>query len=76
VNLSILHHQEEKEMTEIFHINIQVKTTKIDALFDSGSQANLIATNLLNNIGLEVHDHPSPYPLGWVNKDGNIKVKK
>jgi hypothetical protein len=34
VNLSILHHQEEKEMTKLFHIKIQVKKTKIDALFD------------------------------------------
>jgi hypothetical protein len=32
VNLSILHHQEEKEMTKLFHIKIQVKKTKIDAL--------------------------------------------
>jgi hypothetical protein len=31
VNLSILHHQEEKEMTKLFHIKIQVKKTKIDA---------------------------------------------
>jgi hypothetical protein len=44
VNLSSLHHQEEKEMTKLFHIKIQVKKTKIDALFDSGSQANLIAS--------------------------------
>jgi hypothetical protein len=56
-------------MTKLFHIKIQVKKTKIDALFDSSSQANHIAANLVSEIGLEVHDHPSPYPLGWVNKD-------
>jgi hypothetical protein len=44
--------------------------------FNSGSQANLIATDLVNKLGLEVHDHPSPYPLGWVNKDAEIKVTK
>jgi hypothetical protein len=76
VNLSILHHQEEKEMTKLFHINIQVKKTKIDALFDSGSQDNLIAVDLVNKLGLEVHNHPIPYPLGWVNKDAEIKVMK
>jgi hypothetical protein len=37
VNLSILHHQEDKEMTKLFHIKIQVKKTKIDALFNSSS---------------------------------------
>jgi hypothetical protein len=25
---------------------------------------------------LEVHDHPSPCPLGWVNKDVEIKATK
>jgi hypothetical protein len=32
--------------------------------------------DLVNNLGLEVHDHPIPYPLGWVNKDAKIKVTK
>ena len=32
--------------------------------------------DLINNIGLEVHNHPIPYPLGWVNKDVEIKVMK
>jgi hypothetical protein len=76
VNPSILHHQEEKEMNKLFDINIQVKKTKMDTLFDSSSQANLIAVDLVNNLGLEVHIHPSPYPLGCVDKDANIKVTK
>jgi uncharacterized protein YydD (DUF2326 family) len=76
VNLSSLHHKEEKEMTKLFHIKIQVKKTKVDALFDFGSQANLIVEDLVNKLGLEVHDHPNPYPLGWVNKDVELKVTK
>jgi hypothetical protein len=74
VNLSILHHQEEKEMTKLFHIKIQVNNTRIYSLFDSGSQAHLIAVDLVNNIGMEVHDHPIPYSMGSVNKDAKIKV--
>jgi hypothetical protein len=76
VNLSILHHQEEKDMTKLLHVKIQAKKTKIDALFDFGSQDNIIVVDLVSNLGLEVHDHPSPYSLGWVNKDAEIKVKK
>jgi hypothetical protein len=76
VNLSSLHHQEEKETTKLFHIKIYVKKTKIDALFNSGSHANLITTDLVKNIGLEVHNQPSLYLLGWVNKDAEIKVTK
>jgi hypothetical protein len=64
------------KMTKLFHIKIRVKKTKIDAMFDSSSQANLITMDPVNKIGLEVHDHPSPYPLGWVNKDVDIKVTK
>jgi hypothetical protein len=41
-------------MTKLFHIKIQVKKIKIDALLDSSSQANLIATNLVSKLGLEV----------------------
>jgi hypothetical protein len=51
VNLSSPHHHEEKEMTKLFHIKIQVKKTKIDALFDYSSKANLIATDLVSKIG-------------------------
>ena len=32
--------------------------------------------NLVGKLGLEVHDHPSPYPLGWVNKGVKIRVTK
>jgi hypothetical protein len=42
VNLSNLHHKEEKKMAKNFHINIQVKKTKVDALFGFSSQGNLI----------------------------------
>jgi hypothetical protein len=76
VNSSILHHKEEKEMTKLFHIKIQVKKTKVDALSDSSSQVNLIAKDFINTFGLEVHNHPNPYQLGWVNKNENLKVTK
>jgi hypothetical protein len=45
-------------------------------MFESGSQDNLIAVDLVNKVGLEVHNYPSLYPLGWVNKDVEIKVTK
>jgi hypothetical protein len=31
---------------------------------------------LVSKLGLEVHNHPRPHPLGWVNKDVEIKVTK
>jgi hypothetical protein len=38
-------------MTKLFHIKIQVKNTKIDVLFEFGSQDNIIAENMVRNIG-------------------------
>jgi hypothetical protein len=32
--------------------------------------------DLVKNIGLEILDHPSPYPLCLVNMDSKIKVTK
>ena len=45
VNLSSLHHKEENEMTQLFHINIHIMKTKVDALLDSTSQYNLIESH-------------------------------
>jgi hypothetical protein len=61
---------------KLFHVKIQIKKTKIDSLFDSGSQANLIEIDLVNKLGLEVQNHPITYPFGWVNKDAEIEVTK
>ena len=63
-------------MTKFFHIKIRVEKTKIDDLFNSGPQANLIAAKLVKKLGLEIRDHPNPYPLGWVNKDAELNVTK
>jgi hypothetical protein len=64
VNLSSLDHKEDMEMKKLFIIKILVKNTKEYALFNFGSQANLIADDLVQNIGLKVHDHLIPYQLG------------
>ena len=39
---NIIHLDEDKRV-ELFHIRINSKQTKIDTLFDSGSQVNLIS---------------------------------
>jgi hypothetical protein len=41
-NMINLIKNEEKKMTELYNINIQVKKTKVGALFNTISQANLI----------------------------------
>jgi len=74
VNLSSLQQKEDKEDTTLFKLKIQVKKTKIDALFESRSQENFIALDMAKKLRLEVRDHPNPYPLGWVHKDAELKI--
>jgi len=31
---------------------------------------------MVKKLGLEVYDHPRPYPLGWINEDVELKVTK
>ena len=52
------------------------KHTKIDTLFDSGSQTNLISDDLVKKLNLETILHPKPYPLGWICKDTNLQVTR
>eukprot|EP00253_Pinus_taeda_P032630 PITA_32630 len=66
----------EDKRVELFNIRITSKHIKIDTMFDSGSQANLISEYLVKNMGLETWNHPRPYPLGWLNKSTQIKVTK
>jgi hypothetical protein len=63
-------------MTELFCIKIHMKQNIVDCLFDLGSQSNLISAQLVEKLGLETQDHPQPYPLGWVRKDMELKVRK
>jgi len=50
--------------------------TKIDALVDSGSQANLISKELVKELRIETIPHHKPYPLGWIVKDANVQVSR
>ena len=63
-------------MTKLFHIKIQVTNAKVDALFNFDSKTNLIVVYLVSKITLEFHDHIIPYPLGWLKRDAQFKVKK
>ena len=52
------------------------KHTKIDTLFDSGSQANLISQDLVKKLNLETIPNPKPYPFGWIRNNTNLQVTR
>jgi hypothetical protein len=67
---------DDKKRSEIFHIRVITKHTKIDTLFDSGSQVNLISEAIVKKLGLETKPHVKPYPLGWVCENAKLQVTK
>ena len=66
----------EETRIELSHVGVISNLTKIDALFDSGSQANLISEVLVKNLNLEIVPHHKPYPLSWIVKSANLHVTR
>ena len=65
-----------RNKNELFNIRVVSKHTKIDTLFDSGSQVNLISEALVKKMGLEMKSQLKPYPLGWVCDKEKLNVTK
>ena len=57
-------------------MNIQVRQSIIEAIVDPKSQKNLISENLVQKLGFQTKPHPRPYPLGWIQKDVELKITK
>jgi hypothetical protein len=76
VNLSRIHHQEEKDMTNLFHIKIQVKKTKIDVMFDSSSLVNShsIGSSQKDWIICSLSSYPLPIGLGKQGKKISVRL--
>jgi hypothetical protein len=51
----------QNKRSEIFHVRVIVKHTKVDTLFDSGSQVNLISEEIVKKLGLKMTPHKNPY---------------
>jgi hypothetical protein len=68
--------QQEKERIELFHIRVVSKHIKIDTLFDTGSQANLISEDIFKKLKLETIPHPKPYLLGWICDNAKLQVTR
>jgi len=51
-------------MTKIFHVKIQVKVMKVDALLDSESRANLIIEDVVKKLGVGSLSSSKPISIG------------
>eukprot|EP00253_Pinus_taeda_P032857 PITA_32857 len=68
--------ENERKRHELFHIRVISKNQKIDTLFDSGSQVNLIFEAIVKKLGLLTTPHKRPYPLGWLCDKAKLQVTR
>eukprot|EP00253_Pinus_taeda_P020830 PITA_20830 len=68
--------ENERRRHELFHIRVISKNQKVDTLFDSGSQVNLISEAIVKKLGLLTTSHNKPYPLGWVCDKAKLQVTR
>eukprot|EP00253_Pinus_taeda_P018776 PITA_18776 len=73
---STIDEENERKIRELFHIRIISKHQKIDTLFDSGSQVNIISKEIAKKLGLVTTPHKTPYPLGWLNDKAQLQVTR
>lgn len=66
----------DKHRNELFHIWVVTKHTKIDTLFDIGSQVNLISKEVAKKLNMDTTPYLKPHPLGWVCNDAQLQVTK
>jgi hypothetical protein len=65
---------DQKKRSEFFHVRVIVKHTKIDTLFNSGSQFN--SKSIAKKLGLKTTPHKNPYPLGWLYEDAKLQLTR
>jgi hypothetical protein len=62
--------------SNLFHIRVIMRHTKIDTLIDSGSQSNLISEELVKQLGLKTQTHHKPYTLKWIRNHHQMHITK
>jgi hypothetical protein len=62
--------------SNLFHIRVIMRHTKIDTLIDNGSQSNLISEELVKKLGLKTQTHHKPYTLKWISNHHQMHVTK
>ncbi|GKD62676.1 reverse transcriptase domain-containing protein [Tanacetum coccineum] len=60
----------------IFRTKCTTKGKVCSVIIDGGSCENMVATSMVEKLGLDTQDHPEPYQLTWLKKGNVIKVSK
>ncbi|XP_071708258.1 uncharacterized protein [Rutidosis leptorrhynchoides] len=60
----------------IFRTKVNTKGKVCSMIIDGGSCENVVSTEMVEKLGLQVVDHPEPYQLTWLKHSSNVKVNK
>jgi hypothetical protein len=60
----------------LFHSHMWVKGTPLHFIVDSGSQKNLISTEVIKQLALPTMSHPQPYTIGWLCQGSDLRVRQ
>jgi hypothetical protein len=74
-----VHPEEPEELEEgecLFHSQMLEKGTSLHFIVDSGSQKNLISTDVVRRLKLTTTPHPQPYTIRWLNQGHDIPVNQ
>ncbi|GJU60539.1 RNA-directed DNA polymerase [Tanacetum coccineum] len=58
----------------IFRTKCTTKGKVCTVIIDGGSCDNMVATTMVDKLGLSVQDHPEPYQLTWLKKGNVVRV--
>ncbi|GKE04161.1 reverse transcriptase domain-containing protein [Tanacetum coccineum] len=58
----------------IFRTKCTTKGKVCTVIIDGGSCDNMVATAMVDKLGLSVQDHPEPYQLTWLKKGNVVRV--
>jgi hypothetical protein len=64
------------QRTRLFRTACKTKNRKCKVIVDSESTDNLISTEMVEKLELEITDHPSPYKVSWIQKGHQVSVTK
>jgi hypothetical protein len=65
-----------EEGEHLFHSQMWVKGNPLHFIVDSGSQKNLISTEVIKQLGLLTTPHPQPYNIGWLRQGRDLCVSQ
>jgi hypothetical protein len=68
--------EDSTQRTRLFRTTCKTKDWVCKVIVDSGSTDNLVSTEMVEKLELEMTDHPSPYKVSWLQKGHQVSVTK